>query len=47
MIAVSIGHHGYDPVITMSLPTKKQVRNPGHHFTNAEIGASLCPLTMP
>jgi hypothetical protein len=36
VIAVSIGHRGYDPVIAMSLRAKKQIRNPGHYFTNVE-----------
>jgi uncharacterized protein GlcG (DUF336 family) len=43
----SIGHGGYDPVITMTLRAKKQIRNPSHHFTNAESAhRCLPPLTM-
>jgi hypothetical protein len=47
VIAVSIGHRGYDPVITMSLRAKKQIWNPGHYFTNAESAHRCLPqLTM-
>jgi hypothetical protein len=47
VIAVSIGHRGYDPVIAMSLRAKKQIRNPGHYFTNAESAHRCLPqLTM-
>ena len=41
MIAVSIGHGGYDPVIATTLQAKKQIRNPSHHFTNAESELAL------
>src|SRR5262249_62219948 len=43
VIVVSIGHHGYDPVIAMTLRAKKQIRNPGHHFTNAESAHRYLP----
>jgi hypothetical protein len=43
VIAVSIGHRGYDPVIAMSLGAKAHVRNPSHHFTNAELAHRLVP----
>src|SRR5262249_51893586 len=47
VIAVSFGHRGYDPVIAMSLRAKKQIRNPGHYFTNAESAHRCLPqLTM-
>jgi hypothetical protein len=46
VIAVSIGHRGYDPVIAMSLRAKKQIRNPGHYFTNAESTHRCPPSTM-
>ena len=43
VIAVSIGHGGYDPVIAMSLRAKKQIRNPSHHFTNAKSAHRCLP----
>jgi len=47
VIAVSIGHRGYDPVIAMSLRAKKQIWNPGHYPTNAESAHRCLPqLTM-
>jgi len=46
VIAVSIGHRGYDPVIAMSLRAKKQIRNPGHYFTNVELAHRFPQLTM-
>jgi hypothetical protein len=47
VIAVSIRHRGYDPVIAMSLRAKKQIRNPGHYFTSAETAHRCLPqLTM-
>jgi hypothetical protein len=41
VIAVSIGHRDYDREIAMSLRAKKQIRNPGHYFTNAESAHRL------
>ena len=43
VIALSIGQRGNYPVIAMSLGAKHQVRNPGHHFTNAELAHRLLP----
>ena len=40
VIAVSIGHLRNDPVVAMALGAKKQIRNPGHHLTNAELAHS-------
>src|SRR5262245_36208408 len=45
-LAVPIGHCGDDAVIAMSLGTKKQIRNPGHHLTNAELAHGLVPPTI-
>jgi hypothetical protein len=42
-MAVSIGHRGNDPVIAMSLGAKGHVRNPSHHFTNAELAHPFSP----
>jgi hypothetical protein len=41
VIAVSIGHRGYDPVIAMSLRAKKQIRNPGHTSPTLESAHRL------
>ena len=46
MIAVSIGHRGNDPVIAMSLGAKDHIRNPGHHFTNAELAHRFLPQVL-
>jgi hypothetical protein len=47
VIAVSIRHPGYDPVIAMSLRAKKQIRNPGHYFTTLKRRIAVSPqLTM-
>jgi hypothetical protein len=43
VIAVSIGHRGNNPVIAMSLGAKGHVRDPSHHFTNAELAHRLLP----
>ena len=42
VIAVSIGHLRNDPIIAMAFGAEKQIRNPGYHFTNAEL--AHCPL---
>src|SRR5262249_43790307 len=44
VIAVSIGHGGDDPIIATTLQAKKQIRNPSHHFTNAESAHGVSPL---
>src|SRR5262245_20842630 len=46
VLAVPVGHRGDDAVIAMSLGTKKQIRNPGHHLTNAELAHGLVPPTI-
>jgi hypothetical protein len=43
VIAVSIGHLRIDPIIAMALGAEKQIRNPGHHFTNAELAHAPSP----
>src|SRR5260370_38528341 len=46
VIAVSVGHRGNDPVIAMSLGAKEHIRNPGHHFTNAELAHRILPPSL-
>jgi hypothetical protein len=44
VIAVSIRHLSDDPIIPTAFGAKKQIRNPGHHFPNAEL-AHRFPLS--
>jgi hypothetical protein len=46
VIAVSVGHRGNDPVIAVSLGAKQNIRNPGHHFTNAELAHRILPPSL-
>ena len=46
VVAVSIRQRADNPVIALSLRAKEQIRNPGHHFTNAELAHGLVPPTI-
>src|SRR5262245_62138473 len=46
VLAIAIGHRGDDAVIAMSLGAQEQIRNPGHHLTNAELAHGLVPPTI-
>ena len=43
MVAVLVGHLRNNPIIATGLGAKKQIRNLGHHFTNAELAHRTLP----
>src|SRR5262245_15449062 len=46
VLAIPVGHGGDDAVIAMCLGAQEQIRNPGHHLTNAELAHGLVPQTI-